>query len=130
MGGRSTAPAVLTAEPREGGRGSRNNGKIQCRQPQARRDQAGWCEAEHRGQRGWGGDRGGEGGDRSHSRVGPTGPSRHQRVPCRPAREGTRGRGAARGLSQVAPLLLSIPVAFLKCGDAYVRLQNQSRMSI
>lgn len=62
--------------------------------------------------------------------TGPTGPSQHQRVPCRPAREGTRGRGAARGLSQVAPLLLSIPVAFLKCGDAYVRLQNQSRMSI
>lgn len=62
--------------------------------------------------------------------TGPTGPSQHQRVPCRPAREGTRGRGTARGLSQVALLLLSIPVAFLKCGDAYVRLQNESRMSI
>lgn len=100
MGGRSTAPAVLTAEPREGGRGSRNNGKIQCRQPQARRDQAGRCGAEHRGQRGWGGDRGGEGGDGSRSRDGPHGAFS---APARALQASAGGdAGAGRGAGTVS----------------------------
>lgn len=60
----------------------------------------GRCGAEHRGQRGWGGDRGGEGGDGSRSRDGPHGAFS---APARALQASAGGdAGAGRGAGTVS----------------------------